>query len=123
MSEPRVRFIEHQGRQILLLDFASVPDPAEGLRHIAEAKAFVAKQQPSSLRILTNVTGSRFNSDIVNALKDLATHNKPYARAGAVVGLTGLMRIVHATVTKISGRKIPAFQTVDEAKDYLAGQP
>lgn len=123
MSEPRVRFIEHRGRQILLFDFANVTDPAEGLRHIAEAKAFVARQPPNSLRILTHVAGSRFNSDIVRALKDLAAHNKPYAKAGAVVGLTGLMRIVYATVAKFSGRNIPVFKTLDEAKDYLAEQP
>ena len=82
---PRTRFIEHEGRKILLLDFSSIGDPQLALDAIAEARAIIARQQPDgSLLTLTNVTGSHFDSGVLRAIRELAEHNRPYVRAGAV---------------------------------------
>ena len=118
----RTRFIEHRGHPILLLDYNGITDPDEALQEIAKSQAFVATQPPSSLLTLTQVHGARYNREIVGAMKELAAHNKPYVRAGAVVGLSPLHRIVYTAVMKFSGRNLPAFDDAEQAKDYLVEQ-
>lgn len=116
----RTRFIEHRGVPILLLDFSSVMNEQAALAAIAEAKAAVGGQPRDSLLTLTNVAGSHFDSTVVAALRDLVEHNRPFVRASAVVGLTGLMRVVFTTMVHLTGRNIRAFDQLDEAKEYLA---
>ena len=43
-------------------------------------------------------------------------------KAGAVVGLSGLQRVIYVTVTQLSGRRLPTFDTLEAAKDWLASQ-
>lgn len=116
----RTYFIEHRGVRILLLDFSNVMDGQQALGIIAEARNVVAAQARGSLLTLTNVAGSHFDSTVVTALRELAEHNRPYVRAGAVVGLTGLMRVVFTTLVHLTGRNIRPFDNPDDAKEYLA---
>ena len=118
---PRVRFVEHKGRQILFHDFSNLLKVEDALAAIAESRAIVRKQPPNSVLTLTEVTGSRFNREIVEALKELTKGNKPHVKAGAIVGMTGIQRVVYIAVTQFTGRRLPTFDTVLEAKDYLAG--
>jgi len=48
--------------------------------------------------------------------------NKPYVVAAAVVGVTGLKQIIYNAVMKFSGRKLTAFDSLAEAKDWLTGR-
>lgn len=116
-------FIEHKGTQITFLDFAGVGETDEALRRIEEARQFIAQQPLKSVLTLTHVAGSKFNPEIVRAITALAEANKPYVRAGAVVGLTGLMKVVYATVVRVTGRNLKPFGDLERAKDWLATQP
>jgi hypothetical protein len=127
---PRVggsaRFIEHQGRRVLFIDFSGIRDRSTAFHAIDEVQALVATQPEGSLLTLTAVGGSVFDPEIVQALKALAVHNRPFVKAAAVVGLSGLQRVVYAAVMLCSGRDVPAFRDIAEAKDWLvahAGDP
>ena len=53
----RVRFMEHQGRRIILLDFAGITDLDDGLAAVAEATAFIGAQPVGGdTMTLTDVT-------------------------------------------------------------------
>jgi flavodoxin len=69
---------------------------------------------------LTDVTNTTFNSKVSDAMKEFVVHNKPYIVASAVVGVTGLKQIIYNAVMKFSGRKLTAFDSLAEAKDWLA---
>jgi hypothetical protein len=58
---------------------------------------------------------------VVEALRELTTGNKPYVRAAAIVGLSGIQRVVYIALTQFTGRRLPTFTTALEAKDHLAG--
>jgi hypothetical protein len=118
----RIRFIEYKGKQILLQDASNLPSAADGLPLVALSKSIAAKQPPASLLILTIVTNSRFDRKLIEALKELTVHNKQYARASALVGLSGLQRSVYAAVSQLTGRRLPTFNTEDEAKEWLISQ-
>ena len=120
---PRTRFIEHAGRKILLLDFSGIDDTHAALDAITEARELIARQAPDgSLLTLTNVTASHFDSGVLKAIRELAEHNRPYVRAGAVVGLAGLMKVVYNTIIHLTGRNLKSFDDLDAAKAYLVAQ-
>ena len=119
--DEHVRFIEHKGCQILLIDFAEC-QPIEFLERIRYARSVIGRQPPGSTRTLTVVTKARFNGQVSEAMKEYTSHNKPYVRAAAVVGLSGLQEIVYNVIIKLTGRNIATFSEVGTAKDFLASQ-
>jgi hypothetical protein len=117
----RSSILQHDGRSVVLLDFTDLSNPAECIREIEEAKRFVAtnlKPDGSGL-IVTDVRGSRYNMEVLQALKELAAHNKPYAARGAVATNSGLHRIAIMAVATFSGRELRGFPTREEALDWL----
>ena len=117
----RIQFIEHQGKQILHLDFTHAKAD-EVLQIIREARSVIAAQPAKSLRTLTDVTDMKFNTEAAEALKEFTRHNKPYVSASAVVGIAGLKQIIYNAVVKFSGRNLVAFDSTDKAKDWLVTQ-
>ncbi len=119
--DEHVRFIEHKGCQILLIDFEAC-QPTETLERIRYARSVIGRQPLASTRTLTMVKNTRFNSQVSEAMKEYTAHNKPFVRAAAVVGLSGLQEIVYNVIIKLTGRNIATFADVARAKDFLAGQ-
>jgi hypothetical protein len=119
----RTRFIEHKGKPILLLDYSDLRDPATILQEIENSKRIIAAlPQRKELRTLTNVIGSMYNTEVLNALKELAAHNRPWVAAAAVVTTSGLHRIGILAVATFSRRKLQAFGDLAHAKEWLADQ-
>jgi hypothetical protein len=117
----RIRFITHQGKQILLLDFSGC-EADEVLETIEEGKKVIRVHPQHSLLTLTNVEGTHYNMAITNAMQEFAHGNKPFVKAGAVIGISGLKKIVYDAVMKFSGRNLPAFDDIEKAKDWLSEQ-
>ena len=115
----RVQFIQHRGKKIMHINFADCKAD-EILAIIDQAKAAIRTQAQQSVLTLTDVTNSAFNSKVSDALKEFVVHNKPYVVASAVVGVTGLKKIIFNAVMKFSGRKLTAIDSLAEAKDWLA---
>ena len=115
----RVRFIPHEGKEILLIDFSHA-NPALFLSTMEEARGKIAAQPPGSVLTLTDVTGAQYDRTVADALKDYLAHNKPFVKAGAVVGLNELKRITFNFVNRVTGRSLKAFDRMDEAKAWLA---
>jgi len=89
---------------------------------IAASKGRAVDQPPHSVRTLVDVRGSHFDARITRALQDLARDNKPQVLASAVVGVSGLQRVILAAVSRVTRRKFATFDTVDAAKDWLVEQ-
>lgn len=121
-GQPRTRMITHRGGEIMLLDFSDVTDADEALRIIAEAKSVISQHPPDSLRTLTYVAGSRYSAPVIDAMKELVAHNKPYVRAAALVGMNTLHRIIYRAVVAFSRRNIQVFDELEQAKDWLVEQ-
>ena len=116
----RVRFIEYKERQILLFDFSGITDEVTALEAIEEGPAFVAGlEADGSLLTLTDVTDSTSTSAIAKALYRLAKHNKPYVKAGAVVGVSGLEKSVFLLVSNLARRSFKVFDDRDAAQEWL----
>lgn len=73
-----------------------------------------------SAHVLANCTGMRFNSDVIQIVKNTTKTNRPYVRTTAVVGLEGFTKILVKVVISFSGRDMKLYDTAEEAKDWLA---
>ncbi len=118
METDRVRFIRHQQKDILLLDFSD-SGADDVLKIIADAKRVIGTRPEQSLLTLTDVTNARFNDQVGEGMKELTAHNRPYVRAAAVVGVTGLKRIIFGAVMAFSKRNIQSFESREQAKSWL----
>ncbi len=114
----RVKFLQHQGKEILLLDFSGCS--VEDACGIIDRSLPVINTRPlQSLLTLTDITDMRFDDKLSQRMKEFAAHNKPYVRASAVVGVTGLKKILFDAVMIFSKRKLHAFDDREKAKAWL----
>jgi len=121
--EQRIRFIEHAGRPLLLMDFSDLWRVDEKAAAIEEARRFVGSQPTGRrLLVLVNVADSAFDDRILTKLKELAVHDEPWVLASAVVGMRPMQKVVHQIVATFSGRKLAAFDSLEKAKDWLVAQ-
>jgi hypothetical protein len=119
----RVRFIEHQGRRIILLDFAGITDPTEGLAAIAEATKFIGAQPAGGdTMTLTDVTDTRYDRKIVEGFKEMTARNRPIVRTAAIVSNSSLHRAAISMIALFSRRKLEVFDSRAQALDWLATQ-
>lgn len=118
MKTERVRFIKHQEKDILFLDFSNT-EADEVLKIIEDAKRVIGTKPENSLLTLTDVTNARFNEEVGNGMKQFTAYNKPYVKAAAVVGITGLKRIIFGAVMAFSKRNLEPFDDVEQAKRWL----
>lgn len=117
-----VKFIEHKGRKILLMDFA-YSKPEEMLSAVEDAKKTVRKFPGKSVYALVDVRYSPFEQSLADAVKGLAAHDRPYVKLTAIVGVTGLKKLAYSAAIRFSGRgNIIMFDRIETAKDWLAAQ-
>jgi hypothetical protein len=117
----RVRFIDHEGHRILLLDYSNCTNSAEMLKMIEIRKAIAKAQRPASLLTLTDATGAKFNHDVLKKIKEAAALERPVIKRAAVVGIDTVSKAVIDAVRAFSGRRWANFNTREEALDWLVG--
>ena len=114
----RIKFVSHKGKQILAVDISDC-NVDEVLQIIDESGKIITQQPPHSLLVVSTVKNAQFNRAVVSRMKTFLNENRPYILKSAVVGVSGLQRVVYLSVTKITGRNIPAFDDIEQAKDWL----
>ena len=116
----RVRFIQHGTTRLILLDFTGIMDSEEGLTLIARAQAFIAALKPDGTHCtLTDVTNTRYDRRIIEALKRLTVHNRPFVKRAAVVSDSALHRAAISMVALFSRRQLEVFETRGAALEAL----
>lgn len=117
----RVTKIDHKGTPILFLDFSKIRT-AEVASVIAEASSIIHSSPPNSLKIMSDFTDANYDKETTADVKAFSASNKPYVKASAVVGITGLKKIIFTGIISATGRKMNLCATREEAKDWLTTQ-
>jgi hypothetical protein len=114
--------INYQGKRIFCLSVAGLQLTQKSL--VAElldtAKKEIRKHPPKSMLIITDVTNTGYDTEVATMFKEYAAHNTPYVKASAVVGVTGMQKIILRAIIALTGRDFHLAATLDEAKDWLA---
>jgi hypothetical protein len=114
----RVRFIEHQGQRVLFINYSHC-DVAMLKAVAEEGHRVIAREQPNSVLTLNDVTGTTFDKESVAVLQNKVAGNAPFVRRAAVIGISGLQRLIYEGVQAFSRRRIPLFESRQEALNWL----
>jgi hypothetical protein len=115
----RIRFISHQGQQILLIDlsYGSAAEVEEVLRAVPDV---VTARPRGSVLILSDFTGASFGQEAIRVMKETAVFDKPYVKKSAWAGSENLPQELLQNLSSFSRREFFAFKTRAEALAWLA---
>ncbi|MGB9233969.1 MAG: hypothetical protein WCC04_06115 [Terriglobales bacterium] len=114
----RIRFITHQGKQILLVDLSNC-SAAQVEEILREVPGVVAVCPRGSVLIFSDFTGASFDEEAVRVMKESAVFDKPYVKKTAWVGAENFPREYSKSLSSFSGREFPVFETRDQALAWL----
>ncbi len=119
--DERIRFIEHKGKRILLLDFSHAS--AHELQLLLEqVRITVAQHARDSLATLADYTGAKVDHAVATKLKEVLTLDRPFVKKTAWVGTGSIPHAFMENFQSFSQREIATFKTREEAADWLAGE-
>jgi hypothetical protein len=116
--DDRIRFITHQGKQILLVDISHC-SPAELLKIPRVVPHVVMPEPRGSVLLLADFTGAEFDREAITSLKESAVFDRPHLKKSAWVGTENLPRVFYEHIKNFSQRDLPTFKTREEALDWL----
>jgi hypothetical protein len=116
--EDRIRFIEHKGKQILLVDISHCkPREVETLALLVPS--YVTSEPRDSVLLLADFTGAEFDRIAIERLKESAVFDRPHLKRSAWVGIEKLPKIFFEHIKNFSQRDLPTFATREDAMEWL----
>jgi hypothetical protein len=117
----RIRFITHQGKQVLLIDLSNCSPDA--LDKIFRALPDVVTARPlGSVLILSDFTGASFDEESIRLIQQTAVFDKPYVKRSAFVGTEKFPESFSQNLSRFSLREFPSFRTREEALTWLVDE-
>jgi len=116
--EDRIRCVEYKGHQILLVDMSHCT-PREVERISLLVPSYVTVEPRGSVLLLADFTGAQFDRIAIDRLKESAVFDRPHLKRSAWVGIDRLPRVFYEHIKTFSQRDLPAFNTREEAMDWL----
>jgi|SRR5579862_9708217 len=116
--EDRIRFIEHQGKQILFVDLSNCSS-AEVTKIVHLVPKFVTAEPKNSVLLLADFRGAEFDRTAVTAMKEGTVFDRPHIKKSAWFGTETLPKIFYDHIKVFSQRDLPTFKTREEALDWL----
>jgi len=113
-------FLTHHEKQIFLCDYSNFgSDSAALIAEMTAAEAVMGRQPENSLLVLMDVRNSVASKEAVESIKKGAVKTKKVVRKLALVGVTGVKKIIMQAVSRMSGHQATVFDNVEKAKDWL----
>jgi len=116
--EERIRFINHKGKQVLLVDVTNCTTE-EMIKLARLVPKYLADETSGSVLLLADFTGSKFDKAAVESLKEAAVYDRPHLKRSAWVGTEGLPKIFYENLKAFTQRDLPTFKTREEGLDWL----
>jgi len=119
--DDRIRFIEHRGKRILLLDFSHAN--AHEMQLLLEyVRITVAQHGHESIVTLGDYTGATVDHAVAMKIKEVLTLDRPFVKKSAWVGTESIPHAFMESFHNFSQRQFATFKTREEAMDYLVGE-
>jgi hypothetical protein len=114
-----ISWITHLGKKILLIDFSNKIDENEIISIIKESKQTILTSKNPETLLLINIDGSKGSPSIMSEFKDFTKETKQYIKKDAIIGASGLQKVLLSGVRAFSGITLKSFNSIEEAKTYL----
>lgn len=114
--DERIRFIEHEGKEILLLDF-SFATAAQMIPLLNQVRIIVAQQSPKSALVLANYEGAEVDHAVAMKIKEVLTLDRPFVKKAAWLGSSHIPQDLIETFHMFSRRETVTFRLRKDALD------
>jgi hypothetical protein len=114
----RVRTINFKGRRIVVVDMTDCVGE-EYAQVLEDGAAFIRREPLGSALLATVVTRGRFGRGAADRVRAYSAAIRPHLRAGAVVGLSALQRVLFTSVRPFLHSTVKDFASLDGALDWL----
>ena len=94
-----VKWITYKGKDILLNDYSNL-DEKGFLKAMDDVDKVPIKGPEKSILCLTNITNTHATKTLTDKAKELMKERKKYMKAVAIVGVSGVKRIIAKMVVK-----------------------
>lgn len=120
----RISISKYAHKEIITVDFSNTDlENKDFIKELTIQGTETIKKYPEkSALVLTKMANMRFDKELINIFIQYASNNKPYVKASAIVGVTGLQKIAFDTIQKISQRDFKTFSDEQTALDWLLAQ-
>lgn len=116
--EDRIRFLNHRGQQILLVDLSQcTSEEVASLAHLVPS--YVATQPRGSVLLLADFSGATFDKASIETLKQATVFVRPHLKRSAWVGTEALPKVFYENIKSFSQRTLPTFRTREDALNWL----
>ena len=116
--EERIRFITHQGKKILLIDFSHC-SAEEIVQLLPEVQDVITSEPRDSVLALGDFTDAEVRRDAADRIKQTLVFDRPHVKRAAWVGTEKIPRVFLDAFRTFSQRELPDFKTREEAMDWL----
>lgn len=112
-------WIEYKGKKMIYINYVGM-DKAEMSDMVKKATQLILDAKSDEVLSLSNVTGCFFDKDLMDLIKAQGAISLPHCKKAAVVGVTGIKSVFLSAANAIWPKSRKPFDTVEEAKEYLA---
>ena len=116
--DDRIHFVEHKGKQVLLLDFSNAT-AQQMLLLLEHVRVTVAQHARESLLTLGDFTGAVVDRTVATKIKEVLTLDRPFVKKTAWVGAEQIPHAFMEGFHQFSQREIVMFPTREAAMEWL----
>src|ERR1700690_1621151 len=116
--DERIHFIEHKGKQILLIDYTHAAAP-QMLLLLEYARATVVREGRDSVLLLADFEGAEVDHAVAMKMKEVLTLDLPFVKKAAWVNAEHIPHAFMENFKSFSQREIVTFKTREEALEWL----
>jgi hypothetical protein len=118
MKAPRRKKIHHRGKAIILHDYTGLANQEYVDAILENSKLAETEDYPVEL-ILVDATDTVVNKDVIKAYKHISKNASARISKSAVIGATEIQKLFITTVSAFSKMDIRAFESKDDALEWL----
>lgn len=113
----RIQKIQYKGKEIIYVNYAGLREK-EMIEVLGQVEALILSDNKPHLQ-LVNITDAFATPGYMAAVKKFGQKTQSLTAKAAIVGITGVKALLLRSYNFISGSKLIAFNTEEEAKEYL----
>lgn len=113
-----ISIINYENIRIVYNDMSEAK-PKEVIDLCMQSEEVLERFPPQSAYVLVNVSNIRFNSQVVQMIKETTKHNSPFVKTTAVFGLEGFTKTLVKGVASFSNREMNVVETFEEGLALL----
>jgi hypothetical protein len=113
----------HKGTSYFHADYSGFGRNIDALKVEVDGADSQIEQSPAdSALVLVDIRNTVTSTDVVSLFKASTARTKGHVKKTAIVGVTGVQRILALAVARFSGEELHLFPSIEEAQEWLVGQ-